>query len=108
MPAAALKQVVERVRRFPPGSALVFDYRLPREALPAEEQKQFDSLQTRATAKGEPFLSGWTPEAMRRELDGFAQMEDWGQAELNARCFAGRADGLAIRGEAGRLVWAAL
>ncbi len=108
LPASALRTALERVRRFPRGSALVFDYRLPPEALDEEEQQQFRSLQTRATAKGEPFLSGWTPDAIRRELAGFARVEDWGPAELNARCFAGRTDGLAVRGEAARLVFAQL
>lgn len=106
LPADALRAVLERVRRFPPGSALVLDYRLPIEALGEEEQRQFRSLQKRATAKGEPFLSGWTPEELGRELAGFARVEDWGPAELNARCFADRADGLAIRGEAARVVFA--
>ena len=104
LPAEALRGSLERVRRFPAGSALVFDYRLPREALPEEERRQFDSLQTRATAKGEPFLSGWTPDALRAELGVLARVEDLGRAELNALYFAGRTDGLAIRGEAARVV----
>ena len=108
LPAPALRTVLERVQQFPAGSALVFDYRLPREALPEEERRQFDSLQIRATAKGEPFRSGWTPESLRRELQGFARVEDLGAAELNARYFTGRADGFAIRGVAARLVLAAV
>ena len=104
LPAEALRAVLGRVRRFAPGSTLVFDYRLPPEALPDEERRQFDSLQTRATAKGEPFLSGWTPDVLRVELGGFARVEDLGRAELNARYFAGRTDGLAIRGEAARVI----
>ncbi len=114
LPTEALRTVLRRVRRFAPGSALVFDYRLPPEALPDEERRQFDSLQARATATGEPFLSGWMPEALRAELRGFARVEDLGRAELNERYFAGRADGLAdgiadglaIRGEAARMVCA--
>ena len=104
LPPAALREVLERVRRFPAGSALVFDYRLPREARGSEEQRQFDSLQTRATAKGEPFLSGWTPSELAAELSGCARVDDLGRAELNARYFAERTDGLAVRGEAARFV----
>ena len=104
LPPDTLRLVLERVRRFPPGSAIVFDYRLPREVLPDEERRQFDSLQTRATAKGEPFGLGWRQEEMRAELGGFGRVEDLGAEEINARYFAGRADGLAVRGAAVRLV----
>lgn len=101
-----LQAVLARVRRFPAGSGIVFDYRLPRAALDAEEQRQHDSLQKRATAKGEPFRDGWTPEEMARELRAFARMENVGREELNMRYFAGRADGLVVRGAAARLVLA--
>ncbi len=101
-----LRVVLERVRRFPVGSAIVFDYRLSRGALDEEEQRQHDSLQKRATAKGEPFRDGWTPEEMARELRSFAGIQDMGREELNARYFAGRHDGLAVRGAAARLVMA--
>ena len=100
----ALRLVLGRVRGFAAGSVLVFDYRLPREAMGAEEQWQHDSLQKRATAKGEPFREGWTVEAMARELDGFRRVEDVGRGELNGRYFAGRGDGLAVKGDAVRLV----
>ncbi len=106
----ALRAVLGRVRGFPPGSAIVFDYRLPREALGEEERRQHDSLQKRATAKGEPFAEGWTPEEMAGALRGFARVEDLGGAELNARYFggigAGRQDGLAVRGAAARVMLA--
>ncbi len=101
-----LRVVLRRIRQFPGGSAVVFDYRLPRTALDAEEGRQFDSLQIRATAKGEPFQEGWTPEGMAHELRAFARAEDLRRAELNARYFAGRLDGLLIRGEAARVVLA--
>ncbi len=103
---ATLRAVLERVRRFARGSSIVFDYRLPRVALDEEEQRQHDSLQIRATAKGEPFAEGWTPGAMAHALRGFARVEDLSGAELNARYFAGRQDGLRVRGEAARVVLA--
>ncbi len=106
LPVEALRTVLARVRRFPPGSALVCDYRLPIEALGEEEQRQFRSLQARAAAKGEPFLSGWTPDALRGALAGFARVRDWGPAELNALYFREREDGLAIRGKAARVMYA--
>ena len=106
----ALRAVLGRVRGFAAGSAVVFDYRLPRGALEEEERRQHDSLQKRATAKGEPFAEGWTPEEMAGALRGFARVEDLGGAELNARYFggigAGRQDGLAVRGAAARVMLA--
>ncbi len=105
--AGALGRLLGRVRRCPRGSVLVLDYRLPRYAMGPEEQRQHDSLQARATAAGEPFQEGWTPEAMRQELLGahaFARCQDLGREELNARYFTGRADGLSLRGEAARIV----
>ena len=106
LPPETLRVVLARIQQFPPGSAAVFDYRLPRTALDAEEQRQHDSLQKRSTAKGEPFGAGWTPEAMAQTLRGFARVEDLDGAELNARYFAGRQDGLRVRGSAARLVLA--
>ncbi len=106
LPPETLRLVLERIRRFPPGSAIVFDYRLPRSALGTDEQRQFDSLQTRATAKGEPFSEGWTPDALAAALGSYARVEDMDCAALNARYFAAQLDGLAIRGTAARLILA--
>jgi len=106
LPPEALRLVLGRIGRFPAGSAIVFDYRLPRSELGIDEQRQFDSLQARATAKGEPFSEGWTPEALAHALSGYAKVEDLDYAALNARYFAARPDGLAIRGAAARLVLA--
>ncbi len=91
------------VRAWAPGSGLVLDYRLPRAALGAEEQRQHDSIAARVAAAGEPFRSAWTPEAMARELGGWEQVEQLDSAAINARYFARRADGLLARGDAWRL-----
>ncbi len=106
LPPETLRLVLERIRRFPLGSAVVFDYRLPRSSLRIDEQRQFDSLQARATAKGEPFSAGWTPEALAEVLGSYPRVEDLDCTALNARYFAARPDGLAIRGAAARLVLA--
>lgn len=106
LPPGALPSILDRVRQFAPGSLFVFDYRLPREALDDEERQQFDSLQARATAKGEPFLSAWTPEAMHAELQSFSDVAELDRDALNRRYFPGREDGLAVRGGAVRLVCA--
>ena len=94
------------------GSALILDYRLPRAALPDEEQRQHDSLAARVEASGEPFRSWWTPRQMAAELRAFTAVEDLDTAAINARYFvkhgASREDGLAARGQAMRLVCAHL
>ncbi len=106
LPPELVQRVLGRIRGCAPGSAVVFDYRLPREVLSGEERRQFDSLQKRATAQGEPLSEGWTPDALLAALQGFGRVEDMGRAELNARYFAGRADGLTVLGEAARIVLA--
>lgn len=91
--------------RFAPGSSVVFDYGQPREALPAVEQLMLDSLAARVAQAGEPFQLFFTPETLAEELPRYelAVMEDLGGSELNARYFAGRTDGLGLRGSGGRL-----
>ncbi|RRA48162.1 class I SAM-dependent methyltransferase [Acidipila sp. EB88] len=102
--AAALQQVLHLVRAQGAGSGIVLDYRLPRAALDLEEQQQHDSLAARVAAAAEPFQQGWTPVTMAALLQGFSRVEDLDTATLNARFFANRADGLATRGAAVRLV----
>ena len=91
--------------RLPEGSAVVFDYGQPREVLPAEEQLMRDSLASRVAQVGEPFQLFFTPPALQLELEaaGLRVVEDLGRDELNERYFAGRLDGLAVRGSGGRL-----
>ena len=105
--AAVFRALLALPRGHGPDSAVVFDYRLPRESLGEEEQRQHDSLAARVAAAGEPFRSAWTPEAVAAELHQFEAREDLDTDALNARYFAGREDGLAVRGDAVRLVSAA-
>lgn len=91
--------------RFAPGSAAIFDYSQPREVLHPVEQLMHDSLSARVAQAGEPFQLFFTPMTLAAALEvhGLAVAEDLGSAELTARYFAGRADGLGLRGSAGRL-----
>lgn len=91
--------------RLPVGSSLVFDYSLPREALPPVEQLMLDSLSARVAQAGEPFQMFFTPESLAEELarHNLGVVEDLDSAALNARYLAGRGDGLHLRGRAGRL-----
>lgn len=86
------------------GTQLVFDYGLPRHALPLLTRLAFDRLAARVAAAGEPWKSFFTPDEMRELLQrcGFTDIEDLDGDAINARWFANRADGLRVGG-AGRL-----
>jgi methyltransferase (TIGR00027 family) len=100
----AFRATVRYVAGCAPGSGVVFDYGQPRAALPLLERLAHDSLAARVGRAGEPFRLFFTPEEVRAELAGFGGIEDLGSAEINARYFAGRADGLRVMGSAGRMV----
>lgn len=103
--AEAFAATARVLGRLPAGSSLVFDYSLPREALPPVEQLMLDSLAARVALAGEPFQLFFTPESLAEELDRYnlGVVEDLDSAALNARYLDGRGDGLHLRGRAGRL-----
>jgi len=88
---------------------VVFDYAQPREALPPVEQLMLDSLSARVAMAGEPFQLFFTPEQLAEELEraGMRVVEDVDGEALTARYFAGRTDGLMLRGKGGRMCVAA-
>jgi methyltransferase (TIGR00027 family) len=88
--------------RFAPGSSLVFDYSLPREALPPVEQLMLDSLSARVALAGEPFQLFFTPESLAEQLSwhNLTVAEDLTASDLNARYLHTRTDGLTLRGSA--------
>ena len=104
----AFRATLRWVETLPCGSSVVLDYGQPRHVLPALEQLAHDSLASRVALAGEPFQSFWTVDEMRGELAAFAEIEDLGRDEINARYFAGRRDGLRLLGSAGRIVRAEL
>ncbi len=57
-------------------------------------------MATRVAAAGEPFLSLFVSEELLRDIKaaGFSFAEDLDSDALNARYFAGRKDGLSLRG----------
>jgi methyltransferase (TIGR00027 family) len=87
----------------PRESGVVFDYSQPRAALPPQEQQARDSLSSRVQQAGEPFHLFFTPSEAAEELAAFHNIEDLGAAEINARYFALRSDGLKLHGQTGRL-----
>jgi methyltransferase (TIGR00027 family) len=101
----AFAETLSVLAGFAPGSGVVFDYALPREALSPVEQLMLDSLSQRVALVGEPFQLFFTPELLRRQLAaaGLDVVEDLSSVQLNERYFSGRADGLRLRGKTGRV-----
>ena len=87
------------------GSEVVFDYSQPREALSEREQLMLDSLSARVAQAGEPFQLFFTPWQLEEELEWLALrvVEDFDSAKLTARYFAGRNDGLGLKGQAAHI-----
>jgi methyltransferase (TIGR00027 family) len=82
----------------PKGSGVVFDYAVERSSLNSEEQMAMDALASRVARAGEPFRLFLNPRALERMLGaaGFREVEDLGPAEINARYFEDRSDGLGV------------
>lgn len=90
--AATLRQIA----RLAPGSTLAMTFLLPLELIDAEERAQHEAVYERARAAGTPFISFFSPSEMlelAREA-GFKKARHVSTADLIARYFAGRADGL--------------
>ncbi len=77
---------------------IVFDYSEPFAAAPASVRGAYEAVAARVAASGEPWVTFFAPEELRRELAdlGFSSVEDMDAATLNGRYFAGRDDGLAV------------
>jgi len=74
----AFRATVQLLRSFGGRSGVVFDYSLPREALPEREQLMLDSMMDRVRLAGEPFRLFFMPEELRQELHaaGLEVVED--------------------------------
>jgi methyltransferase (TIGR00027 family) len=71
----------------PSGSAIAFDYALPRESLSTRGQHRFDYLAARVRRAGEPLQIFFTPPQIAAELAaaGYATPEDLNPVDLAAR-----------------------
>lgn len=92
------------------GGGVVFDYMVPPETLSWTGRMVHKALSRRVARAGEPFQTYFVPEKLRAELQamGFHSIENLGAAEINARYFAGRTDGLGVPGLLGRFMSAQL
>jgi methyltransferase (TIGR00027 family) len=94
----AFRATLETIAQLPAGSAVSFDYALPREALGPLGRIAHDALAGRVAAAGEPFLLFFTPDELEAELRraGFRRFEQKDSAQLNDLYFKERADGLKL------------
>lgn len=107
---SAIEATLRELAGTAPHSVLLMDYRLPRTALPAEEQLEFDSLAARVAVSGEPFQTCLEPVQVRGMLarHGWQVRQDLGHAAINDRYFAGRDDSLTVSRVGARMLLAEL
>ena len=96
----AVMATLQTVAAMPGGSGVTFDYAPSPDALDVERRRRFEAVAARVAAAGEPFKTFIEPADLQRELlaMGFTSVDDLGPAEINARYFAGRTDGLKVGG----------
>lgn len=101
----AVLATLKRVASSPEGSGIVFDYAVPPASVSLVRRLVLRALLRRLAAIGEPWKAVFDPHELAAELYslGFTHSEDFGPAELNARFFRDRSDGLRVAGP-GRVV----
>ena len=95
---AAIRDVLAFVASLPAGTTIVFDYGIPPASLSARGRAVFEWMAQRVAAAGEPWKTFFAPPdliALLHEI-GFGEVAGFGPAELNARYFDGRSDGLRL------------
>jgi methyltransferase (TIGR00027 family) len=96
------------IGKMPTESGVVFDFALDPALLNAGQRQALDALSKRVAAAGEPFRLFFDPEKLQNELKemGFRRTEFLQGAQINARYFKDRKDGLLVRGGLGHLMGA--
>jgi methyltransferase (TIGR00027 family) len=94
------------IAKMPPGSGVVFDFAIAPALLNAGQRQALDALSARVARYGEPFQLFFDPAKLQGELKtlGFHRTEFLQGAQINARYFQNRADGLQVRGSLGHLM----
>ncbi len=94
----AFRSTLETIARLPAGSGVSFDYGLSPQSLSPLRRLALRALARRVEMAGEPFQLFFTSEELDAEFlrAGFRRFEQFDSAQLNARYFAGRADGLKL------------
>ncbi|HLW85263.1 MAG TPA: class I SAM-dependent methyltransferase [Candidatus Sulfotelmatobacter sp.] len=94
------------IATMPAGSGVVFDFAIDPALLNAGQRQALDALSARVARYGEPFQLFFDPAKLQAELKtlGFHRTEFLQGAQINARYFKDRADGLQVRGGLGHLM----
>ena len=94
----AFRSTLAAIAHLPTGSGVSLDYALAPENFGPIRRMAFEQLARRMAAAGEPFRLSFTPEKLDEEFRraGFRAFAQHDADELNARYFAGRADGLLL------------
>ncbi|CAN5411496.1 class I SAM-dependent methyltransferase [soil metagenome] len=102
----AFAQTINWVGAMPSGTTLVFDYGKDPSTLGFVERFAFNRIAKRVANSGEPFRLFRDPDALAIELRaaGFLKTENLSSQELNTLYFAGRADGLRLKGSLGQIM----
>ncbi len=92
----AIETTLAAVGSLAAGTEIVFDYGEPRETLPEAVQAHMRERMERLAAIGEPWISFFAPDDMAAMLTkaGYSEIEDLAGAQINARWYADRQDGL--------------
>ena len=96
--AASVMSTLAFIGSLPQGSGLVFDYAIERFSTDSQEQLALDGLASRTITTGNKLRWAMDARALERLLRaaGFHEIEDLGPAEIDARYFTGRTDGLGV------------
>jgi methyltransferase (TIGR00027 family) len=102
----AFESTIGFIGALPAGSGVTFDYAVERSELGVFEKVALDHLGRKVAAMGEPFQLFFRPPELAATMGrlGFADLEDVGTDELNARYLGERADALRLRGGIGRMM----
>jgi methyltransferase (TIGR00027 family) len=105
LPPSALTGLLRLVAGWSPRSRLVFDYVVPVSHQPMLTWLAYRFFLLRLARIGEPWRGFFEPAALGSEIGalGFSQASDLSGAQINARYFHERADGLSV-GPSGHLV----
>ena len=105
---AAILQTLRFVASCAPGSAVLFEFVVPLEELPAMMRMAMEQVTGQLARNGEPWKSYFNAAALDRTLAslGFSRNTLWTPDDLNRRYLADRTDGLHIGAGPGRLMLA--
>lgn len=96
------------IAKMPTGSGVAFDFAVDPKLLGLRQRLALHVLSRRVAAAGEAFQLFFRPAELADELKtlGFRSTEILGAAEINARYFSNRNDGLRVGGDLGKLMGA--